>query len=71
MLGGADPLEQSVKQLLVAYQAETHEARGIHYIDPERDVLALEDVKKRFKIEAGPHRGRARRRRRDRRRRPR
>ena len=52
MLGGADPLEQSVKQLLVAYQAETTKLE-IHYIDPERDVLALEDVKKRFKIEAG------------------
>ena len=52
LLGGADPLEQSVKQLLVAYQAETQKLE-IHYIDPERDLLALEDVKRRFKIETG------------------
>jgi hypothetical protein len=50
LLGPADPLEQSVKQLLVAYEAETRKLE-IHYIDPERDVLALEDVKRRFKIE--------------------
>lgn len=52
LLGAADPLEQSVKQMLVAYQAETQKLE-IHYIDPERDLLALEDVKKRFKIETG------------------
>ena len=52
LLGPADPLEQSVKQLLVAYQAETPKL-DIHYVDPDRDVVALEDVKKRFKIETG------------------
>jgi len=52
LLGGADPLEQSVKQLLVAYQAETTKLE-IHYIDPDRDTVALEDVRKRFKIETG------------------
>jgi hypothetical protein len=52
LLGQADPLEQSVKQLLVAYQAETSRL-DVHYVDPERDLLALEDVKKRFKIETG------------------
>jgi len=52
LLGSADPLEQSVKQLLVAYQAETTKL-DIHYVDPDRDVVALEDVKKRFKIETG------------------
>ncbi len=52
LLGGADPLEQSVKQLLVAYQAETTKL-DIHYIDPDRDTVALEDVRKRFKIETG------------------
>lgn len=52
LLGPADPLEQSVKQLLVAYQAETTKL-DIRYIDPDRDVVALEDVKKRFKIETG------------------
>lgn len=52
LLGPADPLEQSVKQLLVAYQAETTKI-DVHYIDPERDVLALEDTKRRFRIETG------------------
>jgi hypothetical protein len=52
LLGGADPIEQSVKQLLVAYLAETNKL-DIHYIDPDRDAVALEDVKKRFKIETG------------------
>lgn len=52
LLGGADPLEQSVKQLLVAYQAETTKLE-VRYIDPDRDSAALEDVKKRFKIETG------------------
>jgi hypothetical protein len=52
LLGGADPLEQSVKQLLVAYQAETTKL-DVHFIDPDRDTAALEDVKKRFKIETG------------------
>jgi hypothetical protein len=52
LLGGADPLEQSVKQLLVSYAAETTKL-DIHYVDPDRDALALDDVKKRFKIETG------------------
>lgn len=52
LLGPADPLEQSVKQLLVAYQAETSKL-DVRYVDPDRDVVALEDVKKRFKIETG------------------
>lgn len=52
LLGAADPLEQSVKQLVVAYQAETTKL-DVHYIDPDRDTLALEDVRKRFKIETG------------------
>ncbi len=52
LLGSADPLEQSVKQLLVAYQAETSKLE-IHYVDPDRDTVALEDIRKRFKIETG------------------
>ena len=52
LLGPQDPLEQSVKQLLVAYQAETTKL-DIHYIDPDKDTIALEDVRKRFKIETG------------------
>lgn len=52
LLGGADPLEQSVKQLLVAYSAETTKL-DIHYVDPDRDTAALQDLQKRFKIETG------------------
>lgn len=52
LLGSADPLEQSVKQLLVAYQAETTKL-DVRYVDPDRDTAALEDLKKRFKIETG------------------
>lgn len=52
LLGSADPIEQSVKQLLVAYQAETTKL-DVHFVDPDRDAVALEDVKKRFKIETG------------------
>ena len=52
LLGGADPMEQSVKQLLVAYGAETTKL-DVHYVDPDRDTAALEDLKKRFKIETG------------------
>lgn len=52
LLGPADPLQQSVKQLLVAYQAETTKLE-VRYVDPDKDVVALEDVKKRFRIETG------------------
>lgn len=52
LLGPADPLEQSVKQLLVAYQAETTKLE-VRYVDPDKDVVALEDVRKRFRIETG------------------
>jgi ABC-type uncharacterized transport system len=52
LLGSADPLEQSVKQTLVAYQAETDRLH-LHLIDPDRDTAALEDVRKRFKIDTG------------------
>ena len=52
LMGPADPLEQSVKQLLVAYQAETTRLR-IRYVDPDRDTAALEDVRKKFKIDTG------------------
>jgi hypothetical protein len=51
LLGSSDPLEQSVKQLLVSYRAETSKL-DVHFVDPDRDVVALEDLRKRFKIEA-------------------
>jgi hypothetical protein len=52
LLGSADPLAQSVKQTLVAYKAETDQLH-VHLIDPDRDTAALEDVRKRFKIDTG------------------
>ncbi len=52
LMGGADPLEQSVKQLLVSYAAETSQLK-VHYVDPDRDTAELEDVRKRFNIQAG------------------
>lgn len=52
LVGGADPLAASVKQLMVSYAAETTKL-DVHYIDPDRDAVALVDVQQRFKIEAG------------------
>jgi hypothetical protein len=52
LMGSADPLGQSVKQLLVSYQGETSKL-NVHYVDPDRDTLALEDVRKKFKIDTG------------------
>jgi hypothetical protein len=50
LVGGGDPLEQSIKQILVSYQAETPKL-DVHWIDPDRDTVALEDVRKRFRVE--------------------
>jgi len=50
LLAGGDPLEQSIKQLLSSYSAETDKLE-IHYIDPDRDFVALQDVRKRFNID--------------------
>ncbi|WP_394836907.1 GldG family protein [Pendulispora rubella] len=50
LLGGGDPLEQSVKQLLLSYTSETDKL-DIHYIDPDRDFVALQDIRKRFNID--------------------
>jgi hypothetical protein len=51
LMGGSDPLALSVKQLLVAYGAETNKL-DVHYVDPDRDAIQLLDVRRRFKIEA-------------------
>ncbi len=51
LLGGQDPLLGSVKQLLVSYAAETTKL-DVRYVDPDRDAVALFDVRRRFKIEA-------------------
>jgi ABC-type uncharacterized transport system len=51
LLGSSDPLQLSVKQLLVSYTAETPKL-DIHYVDPDKDAIQLLDVRRRFKIEA-------------------
>jgi hypothetical protein len=50
--GDAEPSTASLRQLLVAYQAESALVH-VHPIDPDRDPLALEDVRRRFKVETG------------------
>src|SRR5665213_1864837 len=52
LMGSGDPLESSVKQMLRSYLAETSKL-NVYYIDPDRDAIALEDVRKRFQIETG------------------
>lgn len=52
MLGSQEPLRQSVTQILASYSAEAP-SLVVKMVDPDKDVLALEDLKKRFKIEAG------------------
>lgn len=52
LLGSQEPLKQSVTQILSAYEAESPRL-VVKSIDPDKDALALEDLKKRFKIEAG------------------
>ena len=53
LLGGGDPMEQSVRHLLTSYVAESAKVE-VHYIDPDKDALALQEVRKRFKVEAAP-----------------
>ncbi len=52
LLGSSDPMFSSVKQLLAAYQAETSRIEA-KYLDPDRDPLAFDDARRKFKIEAG------------------
>lgn len=52
LLGQAEPLRHTLSQLLVAYGAETTHL-DVKYVDPDHDPLALEDVRRRFKIESG------------------
>jgi hypothetical protein len=53
LLGGGDPMAQSLRHLIASYTAETTKLE-VHYIDPDKDALALQDVRKRFKVEAAP-----------------
>jgi hypothetical protein len=50
LLGRGDPMEQSIKQLMQSYAAETSQL-DVHYIDPDANALALDEVKKRFHIQ--------------------
>jgi ABC-2 type transport system permease protein len=52
LMSNGDPLRESVRQILVAYNAETPHLR-VHYIDPDRDPAAYLDVKTKFRMEAG------------------
>lgn len=52
LLAQTDPLGQSVRQLLVAYQAEAPKL-DVVYVDPDRDPLRFEEAKRKFRIEAG------------------
>jgi gliding motility-associatede transport system auxiliary component len=52
LAGSAEPLEQSIKQLLVSYEAETRKLE-VHFVDPDRDSAQLFDLQQRFKIETG------------------
>ena len=47
-----EPLDQSMRQLLTAYQAETSRLE-VHWIDPDRDAAQLVDLQRRYGIEAG------------------
>lgn len=52
LLGAQEPLKQSVSQILTAYAAESSQI-VVKNVDPDKDPLAFEDVRKRFRIEAG------------------
>lgn len=50
--GAGDPFEQSLRQLLLAYRAESSRLE-VHWIDPDRDAVQLMDLQRRFGLEAG------------------
>jgi hypothetical protein len=50
--GAGDPLEQSLKQLLVSYTARSSRL-DVHWVDPDRDAVQLIDLQRRFGLEAG------------------
>jgi hypothetical protein len=50
--GPGDPLEQSLKQLLTSYRAESSRL-DVHFVDPERDAVELMDLERRFGLQAG------------------
>lgn len=50
--GAGDPFEQSLRQLLLAYRAESPRIE-VHWIDPDRDAVQLVDLQRRYGLEAG------------------
>ncbi len=52
VVGPGEPLEQTLRQLLLAYQAESSRL-AVHWIDPDRDAVQLVDLQRRFGLEAG------------------
>lgn len=50
--GPGDPIEQSLRQTLTAYQAGSSRLE-VHWIDPDRDTVQLADLTRRFDLEAG------------------
>lgn len=56
LLGDNEPLLGSLRPLLAAYQAETAKLE-VRYVDPDRDALQLEEVRRRFHVETGRSEG--------------
>jgi hypothetical protein len=52
LLGGAEPLFDSVRHALEAYRAET-ERVVVHFVDPDKDAAAYEDARRKFGLVAG------------------
>ncbi len=50
--GPGDPLEQSLRQLLASYRAQSTRVE-VHFVDPERDAVELMDLERRFGLQAG------------------
>lgn len=52
LFGASDPLGQSVRHTLEAYTAASRQIE-VESVDPDRDPLAFEDVRRRYTLEAG------------------
>jgi hypothetical protein len=50
--GPGDPLEQSLRQILLSYRALSAHL-DVRWIDPDRDAVQLLDLQRRFGLEAG------------------
>jgi hypothetical protein len=56
LMSSGDPLRESVKQVLVAYQAESSKVET-HFINPDREPVQYADIRRRFKMDAGRSKG--------------